>query len=90
MELTLEVWVWTSLPKGMKAVELTLPPAYGSIEWPSWNSAGKFVLVVQRRKGKLSSSATTQAQIQGFELAHPTVRTHRSWMWLLIQWPGPM
>lgn len=55
----------------MRDGELTLPPTEGSIEWPSQNSAGELALVVGTCV--LTSSATTQAQRQGFELAHPNI-----------------
>lgn len=31
----------------MRSGELTLPPVYGGIEWPSWSSAGELVLGVR-------------------------------------------
>jgi hypothetical protein len=51
-------------------------PADGSIGWTSWSSAGELALVVQISK----SSATTQAQIQGSELAHPNIYIICKWL----------
>lgn len=36
--------------EGLKAGELTLPPARLGIGWPSWSSAGELPLVVWRKK----------------------------------------
>jgi hypothetical protein len=45
--------------------ELILPPAGSSVLGsPSWGSAGELA-------GRLTHTATTQAQIQGFELIQP-------------------
>jgi hypothetical protein len=56
----------------MRAGKLTLSPTDGTIGWSSQSSAGELALVVQIREiSRLTSSATTQAQIQGSELAYP-------------------
>lgn len=53
---------------------MILPPADGSIGWPSQSSAGDLVLMVLvREAGGLANSATTQAQIQGSELGHAKI-----------------
>lgn len=36
--------------KGMRAGELTLPPANGGIWWPSWIGNGELTLMVQIRE----------------------------------------
>lgn len=51
--------------KHRKAGELTLPPANGSIGWPSWSNAGELSLVVWITKP--TSSAATQTQIHDSE-----------------------
>ena len=52
-------------PEGVRAGALTLLPH---------GRAGELIPVVQVQKsGQADSSATTQAQIQGFELAHPKI-----------------
>ena len=59
----------------MRAGELTLPPVDSSSGWPSWGIVGQTTIVVQIRESQLTSSATTQAQIQASELAHPNIYT---------------
>ena len=74
MDLALEAWVLVSqCLEGMQPGHY-LPPVDGYIGWPSQSSAGELTLVVWTgRAGKLSSSANTQAQIQGVVLAHPKI-----------------
>ena len=45
VELALEVWVQVKSPKDVRAGQI-LPPANGSIGWPSPSSAGELTLVV--------------------------------------------
>lgn len=51
----------------MRTGELPLPPADVSIECPSQSSARELALWMKESTG-LTSSATMQAQIQGFEM----------------------
>jgi hypothetical protein len=39
-------------PEGMRTGEMTLPPANGSIGWPSQSSDGEITLVVQTRESQ--------------------------------------
>jgi hypothetical protein len=60
----------------MRAGKLTLPPADGGIGWPSWKTFWRACPGGGNKGGLacwLISSAATQAQIQGFELAHPKI-----------------
>ena len=52
VELALEVWVTLRCPGGMRRGELPLPPADGSIGWPSQSSAGELALVVQIKESR--------------------------------------
>lgn len=58
---------WAS--ENIRAGELTLPPADDDMGLPSWHSAGKIPLVVQRKE----SPAAMQAQMQGSELTLPKI-----------------
>lgn len=55
MEVALEEWAQINCPEGVRARELTLPPAdgwHGDIDWPSQNSVGEFTLVVWVRESR--------------------------------------
>jgi hypothetical protein len=63
-----------AIPEGMREGELALSLAGFSTGWASWGSSIEFALVARcKRAGSLISSATTQAQIQGFELSHSNI-----------------
>lgn len=54
VELALEAWVQVSWAAGRKAGELSLPPAYSDIRWPSRRSAGEFILMVWVRESQFT------------------------------------
>lgn len=53
----------------MRTRLLTLPPADCSIEWPSQSSAGGVVVWIKDSQS-MEQLSTSQAQMQGSELAH--------------------
>jgi hypothetical protein len=61
-----------SSDKGVRLGELTLPIANSGIGWASQDRAGEPILVWSEcgRAVRLTSSEASEAQIQGFELAH--------------------
>ena len=85
VDLALGMWIWLSCPKGMRAGELILPPANGSIRWSRWSSTGEFVLVIWIRenlagRGRgVTSSAIIQSQIQNYELAYSKISINCKW-----------
>jgi hypothetical protein len=63
----------------MRAGELTLPPADGSIWWSSQRSTVELTLVMQKAS-VLNSSDITQAQIQSSVLAYPKIHIICKWL----------
>lgn len=61
----------------MRVTELTLPPASGGIEWPSWASDEELALVMRMQDLWVDqlSYHLSYAQIQGFELALNNIYT---------------
>jgi hypothetical protein len=72
-----ELWVLMSI----KAELLNLPPADGSIGWPTESSSGELVLVVWIRESWCTDQLSYQpGQMQGFELAHPKIYIRYEWL----------
>jgi hypothetical protein len=50
VELAPEAQVQVSQSQGCESRRVTLPPADGSFQWPSWSSAGELILVIWLRE----------------------------------------
>lgn len=81
MELAVEAWVQMSQPESVRVLKLTLPTAHSGAGWPSQSSAGSWPWWYrQGRTYSLTSLTTTQAQIQGSELAHQKIYIICEWL----------